>query len=98
MPVDSDGDGWSDAAEGVIGTDPFDACADNPADNAWPADINNNHFSDTSDIAMLANDFGDAVPGAASARHNIAPEIPDGFIDTRDIVRMAALFGQGCGP
>ena len=60
--ADSDQDGWSDGAEEIIGTDPFDACADNPADDAWPADINNSGFSDTADIVFLTSDFGDAVP------------------------------------
>ena len=91
---DTDGDGWSDAAESIIGTNPSAACGT----NAWPADINSSGFVDTGDLGMLTNDFGDAVPGAAPARHNIAPDIPDGFIDTGDIGRLTNLFGKGCGP
>jgi lysophospholipase L1-like esterase len=95
---DMDDDGWASISEGTIGTDPLDNCADNASDNAWPADINNNGFSDTGDIGALTNDFGDAVPANAPARHDIAPDIPDGFIDTGDLGRMTGHFGEGCGP
>ena len=70
---DSDGDGWSGAAEATIGTDPLDNCPDNAADNAWPADINNDGFSDISDIVALGASFGKSVP-PAPARYNIAPD------------------------
>ena len=95
---DVDDDGWASGSEATIGTDPLDNCADNTSDNAWPGDIDNNGFSDTGDIAALTNDFADPVPEAAPARHNIAPDIPDGFIDTADIARMTGLFAQACGP
>src|SRR5436189_3505158 len=48
--TDSDGDGWSDSAEATIGTNPFRACATNSSDNAWPADLNNDTYSDIFDI------------------------------------------------
>ncbi|MGB6836738.1 MAG: thrombospondin type 3 repeat-containing protein, partial [Dehalococcoidia bacterium] len=38
---DSDGDGFNDALEIYLGTDPLDACPDDPSDSAWPLDINN---------------------------------------------------------
>ena len=80
---------------GRHGTDPLDGCADNSADDAWPADINNDRFSDISDISALTGRFGEAVP-PAPARYNIAPEMPDGFVDITDVSRMAGLFGQSC--
>jgi len=88
---DSDNDRWSDAGESVIGTNPLDPCGT----DAWPADINNDGFSDISDIVFLTNNFGAAVP-PAPARFNIAPDPPDGFIDISDIVRLTGLFGQSC--
>jgi hypothetical protein len=94
---DTDEDGWSDGAEGMIGTDPFDGCADNPTDDAWPADINNNGFSDTADIAFVTGYFGDAVP-LAPARADIGPDPPNGFVDTADIARMTGVFGKSCLP
>ncbi len=39
---DSDGDGYTDAAEGYLGTDPLDDCPDNTSDPAWPLDQDNN--------------------------------------------------------
>ena len=32
----------------------------------------------------------------AAARHYVAPDPPDGFVDITDIVRLAGLFGQNC--
>jgi len=90
---DSDADAWSDAAELYAGTNPVDACG---AD-AWPADINNDTFSDTADIARVTAWFGQAVP-PAPARVDIAPDPPDRYVDTADIARMTALFGQSCMP
>jgi len=93
---DTDGDGWSNGAEAIIGTNPSAACGV----NAWPADINNNGFSDTADIVALTGDFGDAVPGAAPARHDLAPDPPlappNAFVDTQDIARLTGLFGLAC--
>ena len=66
---DSDGDSWSDAAESIIGTDPLRKCGV----NAWPPDINNDGFSDISDIVALGASFGKSVP-PAPARYNIAPD------------------------
>jgi hypothetical protein len=93
--VDNDHDTWSDSLEGVIGTDPFDSCPDNTSDNAWPADINNDGFSDISDVVPLLNNFGVAVP-PAPARQNIAPDPLDSFIDISDISRMRGFFGATC--
>jgi len=94
--VDSDGDGWSDAAETMIGTDPLDNCPDSAADDAWPADINNDTFVDIiADISVLTNNFAVSVP-PAPARHSVAPETPDGFVDIFDISRLAGVFAQSC--
>jgi len=94
-PPDTDGDGWSDAAEAVIGTDPLDDCPDDAADNAWPADFNNDGLSDISDIAALGGSFGKSVP-PASARYDIAPDPPDGFVDISEIARLGSFFGKSC--
>ena len=96
---DCDGDGWTDRLEvAFTGTDPLDACADNATDNAWPADLNNDGFSDGTDIVAMAGYFGLSVP-PTPARHNIAPDPPDGFVDGTDLTRIANFFGQSCaGP
>jgi plastocyanin len=92
---DTDGDGWGDAAESIIGTDTADACPDNTADNAWPPDINNDRTITFGDIGLLTSIFGQSP---APARRDIAPETPDGIITFGDIGRLTSLFGQGCGP
>ena len=91
--LDDDGDEFSDAIEGYVGTDPILACGP----DAWPADINNDTFSDITDVSSLTGNFGAAVP-PAPVRHNIAPDPPDGFVDITDVSRMTGLFGSGCGP
>jgi hypothetical protein len=88
---DSDNDGWTDAAETTIGTDPLQACGT----DAWPADVNSDGFSDITDISLLGGSFGKSVP-PAPARHNIAPDPPDGFVDITDIGRIGGFFGKGC--
>jgi glucose/arabinose dehydrogenase len=88
---DDDNDEFSDAIESYVGTDLLLDCGT----DAWPADVNNDGFSDISDISALAGSFGKPVP-PAPARHNIAPEPPDGVVDITDISRVAGLFGQGC--
>src|SRR5207249_6138654 len=92
---DDDNDTWSDAAEALIGTNPLLRCGT----NAWPADINNDTFVDMiGDISRVTSDFGRSVP-PAPARHNVAPETPDAFVDIFDISRLTGLFGTSCsGP
>jgi hypothetical protein len=86
---DPDCDGFSTAVENSAGTASQTHCGP----NAWPADINNDGFSDISDITTL---------GAASAspcrpppaRHNIAPDPVDGFVDITDIFYNRQLLRQ----
>jgi plastocyanin len=92
---DTDGDGWSDATESIIGTDPLDACPDNTSDNAWPPDINNDRLITFGDIGLLTGIFGQTGP---PARRDLAPEPPDGLITFADIGRQTSIFGQACGP
>ncbi len=96
-PGDSDCDGWPDTSEVIIGTDPFDDCPDDPFDDAWPADLNNDGFSDGTDIVAIAGSFGLSVPPGLT-RHDVAPDPPDGFVDGTDLTRIANFFGQSCAP
>ncbi len=90
---DSDNDGWNDAAEAIIGTNPALACGV----NAWPADINNDSVADITDVDALAGEFGSEVPPAPT-RYNVAPDPPDNVVDISDIDRLAGLFGVSCAP
>jgi len=91
--ADCDNDAFGDGAERSIGTNPLAACGP----DAWPADINNDGFSDIADVSALTGVFGQAVP-PAPARYNIAPDTPDGFVDITDVSRMTGLFGMPCPP
>ena len=88
---DDDNDGFSDVVEISAGTNPLLRCG---TDN-WPADINNDTFSDISDITALGSTFGKAVP-PAPRRYNIAPDPPDGFVDITDISVLGTFFGKRC--
>jgi hypothetical protein len=88
---DDDNDGFSDAIEASVGTNPLVRCGT----NAWPADINNDSFSDIADISALTGVFGQSVP-PAPARYNVAPDPPDTFVDITDVSRLTGLFGQHC--
>jgi len=101
---DMDGDGWPSGSEATITTSALDNCADTPAlndeaDDKWPADLNDDRFSDGTDITIVAGSFGKAVPSQAPPRSNIAPvNAPDGFVDGTDITVLAGFFGKSCGP
>jgi len=99
---DTDLDGYQDRTEAAVGTQPFDNCADNSSDPAWPSDINNDRFTDITDIAALTGNFGMPVPPAgpptAPDRDNVAPAQVDGFVDITDISSLTGRFGLGCGP
>ena len=73
---------------------PFRACGI----DSWPADTNNDDFSDMFDIVSLTNHYAQAVgpPPNPSVRYDIAPNVPDGFVDIFDISKMTSRFGQGC--
>ena len=80
--LDSDGDGWSNMGETIIGTDPMSACGV----NARPPDIDSDASVDMSDIVAATGDFGRSVP-LALARHDIAPDPPDDYVDITDSTR-----------
>ena len=89
--TDTDGDGWPDSAEATIGTNPNMKCGT----NAWPADINNDHYADVMDMSKITNWYARQVP-PAPARVSIAPSAPDRLIDIFDIAREAGLFAKAC--
>jgi len=90
-PNDPDCDGFSTAVENSAGTAPQTQCGL----NAWPADLNNDGFSDITDITTLGGSFGKSVP-PAPARHNIAPDPVDTVVDITDISTIGRFFGKGC--
>jgi len=98
-PGDGDCDGFSDAAEALIGTSASDPCADTPGpdndtDDMWPADFDDNQVINIADVFnVLPPYFGEAVP-PTSARMDIAP---DGVINITDVFKvLPPMFGSSC--
>jgi len=90
---DPDCDGFSNAVENPVGTNPFLQCGP----NAWPTDLNNDTYSDIFDITQVTANFSASVP-PGPVRQDIAPDPPDGFIDIFDIIRLTGLFSLTCAP
>ena len=90
---DPDCDGFSTTVENAAGTNPVLQCGY----NAWPADLNNDQYSDIFDITQMTGNFGLSVP-PAPARQNIAPDPPDGYVDIFDISKLGAFFARTCAP
>ncbi|MCJ7509342.1 MAG: thrombospondin type 3 repeat-containing protein [Dehalococcoidia bacterium] len=60
---DDDNDGFTDAVETHLGTDPLDACPDNSSDPAWPLDINNDRvITITGDVSNFRGRI-ESAPG-----------------------------------
>jgi len=93
--ADSDFESFSDRVEYSAGTDPWARCPSGPNHDAWPADLNNDGYSDIFDVSAMAANFGLTVP-AAPARQDVAPDPPDGLVDIFDVSRIAGFFGQRC--
>jgi hypothetical protein len=108
VPPDSDGDGWSDAAETTIGTDPLDACADTttPDDERgpgfsepvppWPPDFNDDRSVTGADLSAVAAVIGQSAPPAPVRRDVSLP--PDGAVTGADLSAVAGRIGTSCVP
>jgi hypothetical protein len=98
--LDTDGDGFTDAAENFMGTDPADDCADNSTPNnergpaygeplsPWPPDFNDNGYTDIGDLVALANHW---VPlgNPYGARYDLNA---NGVCDIGDLVTLATYW------
>lgn len=93
---DSDGDGFSDAAEEVTGTERLDPCAGNPSEQAWPPDTDNDGSVRGGDIAAVVSRFGRSRgrPGWSSSRRYDLSAM--GSVDAADILAVVRRFGSGC--
>ena len=93
--VDSDGDGFTNAEEDYIGTDPLDACTDEPGDaDAWPPDT----YIDT---RVNIFDLMEIVPHLPSAlgdpKYDSRVDMNvDGRISIFDIMALVPFLGTQC--
>jgi hypothetical protein len=94
--ADSDGDGFSDGRETYLGTDPLDACPDDPSDAAWPLDINKDRvITVVGDILSFRGRIG-ASPGEPNWWQRLDLN-GDGMITvTDDVLLYRGKIGQTC--
>jgi hypothetical protein len=89
---DSDCDGFTDAAEAAMATDPADVCPDNATDDAWPPDINMSGGISVTDVLFLKPWFGQNVPPAPTR----LDMVPSGSINVTDAVEFKKYFNLSC--
>jgi hypothetical protein len=94
--MDQDGDGFSDAREAYLGTDPLDACRDDPSDAAWPLDVNNDgQVSVVGDVLNFRGRIG-AMPGAPSWWQRLDFNADGQISVVGDVLLYRGLIGETC--
>jgi hypothetical protein len=93
---DGDCDGFTTTMEQYLGTDPLDACRDDPSDAAWPLDINNDgQVSVVGDVLNYRGRIG-AAPGNPSWWQRLDFN-GDGMISVvGDVLAYRGMIGQAC--
>jgi len=91
VDLDDDDDGWSDANEGSMRTDPLSACAIDSFHDAWPPDINNSRIVNVQDIVL----FRSPINGAYDCRYDLKT---DGKINAADMIMYRSVIGRSCTP
>ncbi len=86
---DDDGDGWSDANEGFIRTDPLNACPLDAYHDAWPPDISNDGSVDILDVLR----YKPVVRGLYDRRYDLNA---DGNGDILDVLLYKPLINTSC--
>lgn len=89
---DYDQDGFTDADETKIGTDPIAACPGTTSHNAWPPDLNNDRKVDHNDYSLLKGQI---------SNRNYPKRLDlnvDGKLTTEDLSILSRHVGQTCEP
>lgn len=97
-PGDSDCDGWTDAREGYLGTDPFSACnvaAVGPKQkSAWPPDLNDDNLVTVFDASFFSSSLNSrAGDSSFSSRLDLNG---DGRINTLDVAFIGKQLNAAC--
>jgi hypothetical protein len=92
---DDDNDGFADARELYIGTDPLDAGPDDRSDDAWPLDMNNDRWITFGDIFKYCGKIGcNAVANPQCQRLDLNA---DGYLTVGgDVFTYRGKIGQSC--
>jgi len=92
----SDEDGFSDAIEVYLGTDPLAACPDNSTDDAWPLDVDmSKDISVTGDIWSYNERLG-ATPGQPNWWQRLDLDQSGDISVTGDIFMYRGKLGMTC--
>lgn len=86
---DTDGDGFTDAAEVYFGTDRLDNCPDNSSDAAWPPDMDNNRRVNILDMLL----FKPKLWGSYDRRYDLDV---NGTVNILDVLLYKPILGQQC--
>jgi len=93
---DDDDDGFADELEAYLGTDSLDACPDDPADAAWPLDMNNDTLISVPGDAMDFRGTIGAAPGDPSWSQRLDLNA-DGVVTVPgDVMLYIGMIGQIC--
>jgi oligopeptide transport system substrate-binding protein len=93
---DQDGDGFSDARETYMGTDPLDACPDGSTDDAWPLDVNKNgQISVVGDVLNFRGRIG-ATPGAPNWWQRLDFNADRLISVVGDVLMYRGMIGETC--
>jgi hypothetical protein len=91
--TDDDGDGFSDALEGALGTDPLAGCSLLAgAHHAWPPDFDDSRAVNIGDVLAFKPVFG---TGSPPARYDLAP---GNGVNVQDVLALKPHFGRSCTP
>jgi len=92
--ADSDGDGFANANELYIGTDPFDDCPDGSWDDAWPPDVDNSGWVNIMDVSWFKPVYGSQV---GDSRYDRRYDLDtNGWINIVDIGWLKPFYMKQC--
>ena len=91
IEADDDGDGWTDAQEGQIHTDPENACPSDSYHDAWPPDVNNDRSVNIMDVLM----YKAVLSGPYEPRYDVDV---NGRVNIMDVLLYKRLLGSYCSP
>jgi hypothetical protein len=91
---DDDDDGFTDAIELYVATDPLDDCSDDPSDAAHPMDMDNDRFINTVDVQQYKGKIPSAVTTPALQRLDLDGS---GIVNINDVNLYRGVIPSFCG-